>query len=203
MTKKAVREKLDAALKVGETITQERKKEILDLFAAQGGAGRGKQNVEDLIKVENGKTVAILDTVANVWLPADKDLFYEEKVNPDPKMNGLKNHSKAREKLVKEHQKLKKHIKDLMWEGVIQTNALTREEINMLTEKLPKIDYSRIVPFGQPNAGEIKPSKEVEAFEALVEKAKAKIEAKKTTADENANKSAPKAPASNPSIPTK
>jgi hypothetical protein len=183
MTKKQIVETLDKVLVVGQPLTKEKKEEILALFAAKSRGG-GKRNIEDIIKVENGKVVAILDTVANVWLPADEEHFYKDLKNPDPKLNGLKNHSKAREKLTKEHQKLKNALKKLMWDGVVTSNKLSKDELNALAAKLPKIDYSRIVPFGQPNAGEIKPSKEVAEFEQLLAKLEAKVHPPKAEADD-------------------
>jgi len=178
MTKKAILEVITSVIPasmVGKPLTQETYDKLLGAFASKGG-GFAKRNIDELIKVENGKTVAILDTVANVWLPATKEFFYEDKSNKaDPKLNGLKNHSKAREKLVKEIQGFKNTLKNLMWDGRVKAKKLSEEELNSLSIKLPKVNYERIVPFGQPNAGTIKPDADVEKYTKALVRAKAKV----------------------------
>jgi hypothetical protein len=58
------------------------------------------------------------------------------------------------------------------------------------------------VPFGQPNAGEIKPSKEVADFEQVLNKLEAKVHAKEKPATEPAPKNTSTQEQAKPAKPT-
>jgi hypothetical protein len=173
MTKKELVAVLTAALTplVGKPFTKEAMDNIIAEVGPKSG-GFSKINVDDIIKVENGKTVQIFDTVAKVWLPATKDFFYEEKKNPNPKLNGLKNHSKAREKITKENVKHTKMAKDLVWKGSVENDVLDKNTCKNILEMVPAIDYSRTQPDGT-----VKSTQEIAKFEATIQELQGKVEA--------------------------
>jgi len=158
MTKKELVLAMTAALTpmIGKPFTKEHMDSIIAEFGPKAGGGFAKINVDEITKVENGKTVAIFDTVAKVWLPATEEYFYEDKKNPDAKLNGLKNHSKAREKCTKEHVKYTKKAKDIVWEGSVDNDYLNKDECKKLLSAVPAINYARIIPMGQENQGTLK-----------------------------------------------
>ena len=138
--------------------------------------GFSKLNIDEIIKVKDGKTVEIFDTVAKVWLPATSEFFYVEKdeAKQNPKLNGLKNHSKAREKVTKENVRLVKLSKDVIWNGVVKAEILSKEDKLQVVNSIPKIDFTRIQPTGE-NAGKVKASPEVIKYEELLARMNGKI----------------------------
>jgi ABC-type Zn2+ transport system substrate-binding protein/surface adhesin len=173
MTKTQVAKLLVATLTplVGKTLTKEAVEDLVAQVGPKSG-GFTKRDISEIIKVDaNGKTIQIFDTVAKVWLPATPEFFYEDKKNPNPKLNGLKNHSKAREKLTKEHVKHTKMAKDVVWKGTVENDVLDKAVAKQLLSSVPAIDYTRI----QPN-GEIKPTQEIAKFEAKLQELAGKIE---------------------------
>jgi len=138
--------------------------------------GFSKLDINSIIKVKDGKTVEIFDTVAKVWLPATSVFFYAEKdeAQQNPKLNGLKNHSKAREKVTKENVRLVKLSKDVIWNGVVKAEILSKEDKVQVVDSIPKIDFTRIQPTGE-NAGKVKASPEVIKYEELLARMNGKI----------------------------
>ena len=194
MTKAELVALVASTLVVGKPVTQDM---VDTLTAAVGPKSKGAAayNIADITKVENGKTVANLDTVAKVWLPATADFFYEEKEanRQKPELNNLKTHSKAREKLGKEHVKLKKRAKDVIWNGTVLGDYITKEESSDLLASVPKVRYDRVVPYGQEKAGSIKGDPAVVAFEEKCGKLEGKGKTKADPKDAEAKPNTPKA----------
>ena len=162
---------------VGKPFTKENMDAVIanaqETFGPKAGGGFKKIDIEEIIKVENGKTVKIFDTVASVWLPATSEFFYEDKKNPNAKLNGLKNHSKAREKVTKENVKHQKMAKDLVWVGSVENDILTKEQCTQVLKSVPKIDYKRI-----KEDGSVTSNTEIAKFESTVTELKGKVDAK-------------------------
>jgi hypothetical protein len=185
MTKKELVGIITGALTplVGKPLTQEVVDNLVAKVGPKTGGGFAKRDIDGIIKVENGKTVQIFDTVAKVWLPATKEFFYEDKKTPNPKLNGLKNHSKAREKITKEHVKHTKMAKDIVWKGTVENDILDKELCKQLLSSVPAIDYTRIQPDGK-----VKSTQEIAKFEAKAQELAGKIDAslKAKSADKSA-----------------
>jgi len=187
MTKKELVAVLTAALTplIGKPFTKEAMDSLIAEVGPKAGGGATRLNLDEITKVENGKTVAIFDTVAKVWLPATPEFFYEDKKSPNPKLNGLKNHSKAREKVTKEHVKHTKMAKDLVWKGSVENDILPKDVCKKVLSSVPAIDYSRIVPMGQPNQGTVKTTEAIKNFEAQIAKLNKQIDDKLKGSDDS------------------